>query len=89
MDDFGSGYSSFLYLLDLPVRYIKIEGELVRIAVQDAQARVMVESIQAMAARLNICTIAEGIEDQETCDLMRDLGIDWGQGYLWGKPRID
>jgi len=89
VDDFGSGYSSFLYLLDLPVSYLKIEGELVRRAVQDAQARVMVESIQAMAARLNICTIAEGIEDQETCDLMRDLGIDWGQGYLWGKPQID
>jgi diguanylate cyclase (GGDEF)-like protein len=88
VDDFGSGYSSFLYLLDLPVRYLKIEGELVRRAVDDVRARAMVESIQAMAFRLGICTIAEGIENQVTSDLMRDLGIDWGQGYLWGRPEI-
>ncbi|WP_298294154.1 EAL domain-containing protein [Thiomonas sp.] len=88
VDDFGSGYSSFLYLLDLPVRYLKIEGELVRRAVADARARTMVESIQSMASRLDIRTIAEGIEDQATCALMRDLGIDWGQGYLWGHPQI-
>lgn len=88
VDDFGSGYSSFLYLLDLPVRYLKIEGELVRRSVGESRARTMIEAIQAMARRLGICTIAEGIEDQATCDLMRDLGIDWGQGYLIGRPEI-
>jgi len=89
VDDFGSGYSSFLYLLDLPVRYLKIEMELVQRAAVDAKARIMVRSIQAMAQDLGILTIAEGIETEAQRDLMREIGINWGQGYLWGKPEVD
>lgn len=88
VDDFGSGYSSFLYLLDLPVRYLKIEKQLVQRAVVDARARAMVESIRTMAAGLGITTIAEGIETQQAFELMRRLGVDWGQGFLWGRPHI-
>ena len=89
VDDFGSGYSSFLYLLDLPVRYLKIEMELVQRAAVDPKARVMVRSIQTMAQDLGILTIAEGIETEVQRDLMREIGIAWGQGYLWGKPGVD
>ncbi len=88
VDDFGSGYSSFMYLLDLPVRYLKIEQELVQRAVVDARARAMVESIRSMAAGLGIATIAEGIETQQAFELMRRLGVDWGQGFLWGAPQL-
>lgn len=88
LDDFGSGYSSFLYLLDLPVRYLKIDKELVQRAVANARARAMVESIRSMAAGLGIATIAEGIETQQTFELMRRLGVDWGQGFLWGRPEL-
>ena len=89
VDDFGSGYSSFLYLLDLPVKYLKIEMELVQRASADPKARAMVESIQAMSRKLGIRTIAEGIETPETRDLMHDIGVDWGQGYLWGRPELE
>ncbi|MHB1668402.1 MAG: putative bifunctional diguanylate cyclase/phosphodiesterase [Thiomonas sp.] len=89
VDDFGSGYSSFLYLLNLPVKYLKIEMELVQRAVTDPKARVMVKSIQAMARELGILTIAEGIETPEMRDLMGSIGVDWGQGYLWGRPELD
>lgn len=88
VDDFGSGYSSFLYLLELPVRYLKMEKELVQRAVSDPRARAMVESIRAMAAGLGIATIAEGIETEQAFELMRRLGIDWGQGYLWGRAEL-
>jgi diguanylate cyclase (GGDEF)-like protein len=89
VDDFGSGYSSFLYLLDLPVRYLKIEMQLVQRAMLDPKARIMVRSIQSMARELGILTIAEGIETEAQRDLMREIGIDWGQGYLWGKPETN
>ena len=46
-------------------------------------------AIQAMAEDLGILTIAEGIETEAQRDLMREIGIDWGQGYLWGKPEVD
>ncbi|MDE2325275.1 MAG: EAL domain-containing protein, partial [Betaproteobacteria bacterium] len=46
------------------------------------------ESIQAMAEKLEILTIAEGIESRQTHDLMRDIGVDWGQGYWWGQPTL-
>ncbi|MGC8507632.1 MAG: bifunctional diguanylate cyclase/phosphodiesterase [Thiomonas sp.] len=89
VDDFGSGYSSYLYVLKLPVNYIKIEAELVREAARSARAQAMVRSINDMAHELGILTIAEGIEDEATADAMRRIGVDWGQGYYWGRPEID
>ena len=88
IDDFGSGYSSFLYLLDLPVRYIKIEMALVQRAQADPRALTMIRSIQSMAHELGIRTIAEGIETEAQAAQMRDIGIDWGQGFLWGMPEL-
>jgi diguanylate cyclase (GGDEF)-like protein len=88
IDDFGSGYSSFLYLLDLPVRYLKIEMELVQRAQRDERAQLMIHAIRSMAHQLGIRTIAEGIETEAQAVLMRAIGIDWGQGFLWGKPDL-
>ena len=89
VDDFGSGYSSYLYVLKLPVSYLKIEAELVREAAGSARAEIMVRNIHAMARELGIKTIAEGIEDERTLDAMRRIGVDWGQGYYWGRPEIE
>ncbi|CUA98150.1 bifunctional diguanylate cyclase/phosphodiesterase [Thiomonas bhubaneswarensis] len=88
VDDFGSGYSSYLYVLKLPVKYLKIEAELVREAAHSPRAQAMVRSINSMAHELGILTIAEGIEDQATAEAMRHIGVDWGQGYYWGRPEI-
>ncbi|MDY0329972.1 MAG: EAL domain-containing protein [Thiomonas sp.] len=89
VDDFGSGYSSYLYVLKLPVSYLKIEAELVREAAHSARAQAMVRSINNMAHELGMLTIAEGIEDEATAEAMRRLGVDWGQGYYWGRPEIE
>jgi len=89
VDDFGSGYSSFLYLLDLPVTYLKIEGELVRRMREDSKARAIIQGIQSIADQLGLITIAEFIEDEETARILTDLGVSWGQGYLFGRPMIE
>lgn len=88
LDDFGSGYSSLLYLLDLPVRYLKVEAALVQRAQHEPSAEAVVRSIAAMAHDLGILTIAEGIETPEQRDCMARIGLDWGQGYFWGRPEL-
>ena len=88
LDDFGSGYSSFLYLAELPVSFLKIEGWMVRNMTSDERVRAMVESLIVLSKKLNITTIAECIEDRETADMLRDMGVDWGQGYYLGRPEI-
>jgi EAL domain-containing protein (putative c-di-GMP-specific phosphodiesterase class I) len=85
LDDFGSGYSSYQYLADLPFAFLKIEGSLIR-RVREPRVRSIVQGIQRTAAELGLTTLAEFIEDRETAAIVRDLGIDWGQGYYIGKP---
>jgi diguanylate cyclase (GGDEF)-like protein/PAS domain S-box-containing protein len=89
LDDFGSGYSSFLYLAELPVSFLKIEGWMVRNMRTNPRVLSMVQSVVLLAQKQGIITIAECIEDQETAVLLRDMGVDWGQGYYFGRPRLD
>jgi len=85
IDDFGSGYSSFQYLADLPVSFLKIEGSLIR-QVKEKRVRQIVKRISDIARDLQLITIAEFVENAETADILRDLEIDWGQGNLFGVP---
>lgn len=87
LDDFGSGYSSYRYLADLPFSFLKIEGSLIR-RVDESKVRHIIRGIQRTAAELGLTTIAEFVEDAATADIVRDLGIDWAQGYYFGKPSI-
>ena len=86
LDDFGSGFSSFLYLADLPITFLKIEQALIGRVGQDPRIDIMVEAIARMAADLNIVTIAEGIESAVTAESVARLGVVWGQGYHFGRP---
>lgn len=86
LDDFGSGVSSFGYLKNLPVDYIKIDGSFIKDICQDSTARVMVASINNIAQEMGLCTIAEFVESAEIMDVLRDLGIDYAQGYHIAKP---
>ncbi len=86
IDDFGSGYSSFLYLTALPVSFLKIEMQLLKTARTSARARSILKGIKAIAQDLDILTIAEGIEDEELARIARDHGMDWGQGFYFGRP---
>ena len=88
LDDFGSGYSSYRYLLDMPFTFLKIEGALVQNMSQSMRAQKIVQHIQAMASDMGLITVAEFIGDQRTADLLRNMGIDWGQGFHFGRPEI-
>ncbi|MDA8119594.1 MAG: EAL domain-containing protein, partial [Gammaproteobacteria bacterium] len=86
LDDFGSGFSSFLYLADLPITFLKIEQALIARVGQDRRINTMVGALARMAADLDIITIAEGIETAATAASVAALGISWGQGYHFGRP---
>jgi diguanylate cyclase (GGDEF)-like protein len=85
IDDFGSGYSSFQYLADLPVSFLKIEGSLIQ-QVKDKRIRQIVKRISDIAKDLQLITIAEYVEDADTADILCELEIDWAQGYFFGRP---
>ncbi len=85
IDDFGSGYSSFQYLVDLPVSFLKIEGSLIQ-QVKDKRVRQIVKRISDIAKDLQLTTVAEFVEDADTADILRELEIDWAQGYFFGRP---
>jgi len=87
LDDFGSGFSSFLYLKYLSVDYVKIEGSFVRQIAVDRRDRIMVEHIASIANQFGIKTIAEMVEDEETNLLLQTYGINYAQGYYYGQPR--
>jgi len=89
LDDFGSGYSSFLYLASLPVSFLKIEGWMVQNMRTNPKVLGMVKSIIALARDQGITTIAECVEDAATADLLRELGADWGQGWYFGRPECE
>ena len=86
LDDFGSGLSSFAYLKTLPVNYIKIDGSFVRDISRDPIDRAMVVSIQQMGAAMKLNTIAEWVEDEETLNALKEIGVNYVQGYHLGRP---
>jgi EAL domain-containing protein (putative c-di-GMP-specific phosphodiesterase class I) len=89
LDDFGSGYSSFLYLAELPVNFIKIEGWMVQRITKDTRIRQLVETIVNTAQKFKIITVAECVETAETAQVLCDIGVDWAQGYYFSRPEVD
>ena len=86
LDDFGVGYGSFTYLKHLPVDYLKIDIEFVRELASDEANRQIVSAIVSVARDFGIETIAEGVEDEATLVLLRELGVDYAQGFWIGRP---
>ena len=86
LDDFGSGLSSFAYLKNLPVNYLKIDGAFIRDICSDEIDRTMVESIQHIGHVMGLMTVAEHVEDSNTYRVLCDIGVDYVQGYLLGRP---
>jgi len=86
IDDFGTGYSSLSYLQDYQTDYLKIDMSFVQKLSQKSKDKALCEAIIVMAKKLNIKVIAEGIETVEQQQLLRDMGCDYGQGYLFSKP---
>ncbi|MET0012342.1 MAG: EAL domain-containing protein [Sedimenticola sp.] len=87
LDDFGSGLSSFGYLKRLPVDLLKIDGQFVRDMCRDPVDHAMVRTIHDVARVLKLKTIAEWVEDEDVLDALKEIGVDYAQGYHIGKPR--
>jgi diguanylate cyclase (GGDEF)-like protein/PAS domain S-box-containing protein len=86
LDDFGRGMSSFMYLKQLPVDYLKIDGEFVRGMTDDPVARAMVKAIHALGQAMGIGTIAECVETADVRHQLEELGVDYVQGFQVGAP---
>ncbi|MEU4242226.1 EAL domain-containing protein [Actinoplanes sp. NPDC026619] len=86
IDDFGTGYSSLSYLKQLPVDVIKIDKTFVDEVHIDEDDVALVDAVAGLGAALKMQTVAEGIETDEQWATLRRLGIDHGQGYLFGRP---
>jgi len=87
LDDFGSGLSSFGYLKELSVDYLKIDGSFVKNLIDDPTCRAIVSAFNQLSHELGMETVAEFVEDSETEQLLKELGIDHAQGYGVGKPQ--
>ena len=86
LDDFGTGLSSFAYLRTLTVDYVKIAGCFIIGMASNPVDRAMVEAIHRIAHVMGIRTIAESVEDDDTIDQLRNIGVDYAQGYAVGGP---
>jgi diguanylate cyclase (GGDEF)-like protein/PAS domain S-box-containing protein len=86
LDDFGTGYSSLSYLSTLPVDGLKIDRSFVSVMGSSRQSLMLARSVVQLALALDLRTIAEGVETSEQSDLLKGMGCDYAQGYLWAPP---
>ncbi len=86
LDDFGSGFSSFNYLKNLPVDFLKIDGIFVKDMDEDSVNRAMVEAINSLGQVIGLKTIAEFVRNADIIKELRKIGVDYIQGYEIGKP---
>ena len=89
LDDFGTGFTSFKYLKVLPVDLVKIDGEYIKDLVDVPEDRMFVESMVSLCRGLGILTVAEFVENEAVTRAILELGIDYGQGWHFGKPLPD
>ncbi|MFA6629912.1 MAG: EAL domain-containing protein, partial [Sulfuricurvum sp.] len=87
IDDFGTGYSNFEYLLKLKADFIKIDGSLIKNLHKDHEAKILVSTIVNFSKQLGMQTIAEFVSDEKTFEIVKEMGIDYSQGYYFGEPK--
>ena len=86
LDDFGVGYGGFAYVKRLPVSYLKIDQEFVRDLRHEESSRHVVDAVVSLARAFSLQTVAEGAEDEPTLEVLKELGVDYAQGYAVGRP---
>ncbi|MGZ4999651.1 MAG: putative bifunctional diguanylate cyclase/phosphodiesterase [Methylomonas sp.] len=87
LDDFGAGFCSFNYLKTFPVDYVKIDGQFIKNLLDDETDQILVRSMVEIASRLGKKTIAEFIESPNIALKLKEMGVNFGQGYAFGKPQ--
>ncbi len=87
IDDFGTGYSSLSYLHSFPFQKLKIDKAFVQSMAEDASSMEIVRTIIAMAHSLDMSVVAEGVETDQQLQILSGLGVQYGQGYLFSKPK--
>ena len=87
IDDFGAGYSNFERLLIFEPDIIKIDGSLIKDIENDFFSRNLVETIASLSKKQNIKTVAEYVENENIFNILNEIGIDYSQGYFFGKPK--
>ena len=87
LDDFGSGFTSFTYLRDLKVDYIKMDGSFVRGLANDRECQILLQAVVDIAHASGRRVVAEWVEDESLLSLVRTYGVDLVQGYHFGQPR--
>jgi diguanylate cyclase (GGDEF)-like protein/PAS domain S-box-containing protein len=88
IDDFGTGYSNFEYLLKLDIDFIKIDGSMIKNIDKDKDAEIVVSVIVDFAKKKNIKTIAEYVETESILNKIKEMGIDYSQGYYFSEPKL-
>lgn len=86
LDDFGTGYGGFTYLKQLPIDELKIDIEFVRDATTNPASRHVIDAVVSLARAFGLHTVGEGVEDQATLDVLKDLNVDYAQGFFLGRP---
>lgn len=86
IDDFGSGYSNFIYLTEIKTDYLKIDGNIIKKILNDSTSYLVVKSIVSFAKEANIKIIAEYVSNKEIYEKIKELEIDYSQGYLFSVP---
>ncbi|WP_164730629.1 sensor domain-containing protein [Pelagibacterium montanilacus] len=86
LDDFGSGMASFAYLQQLPVHFVKIDGEFVKSVSSNPASAIIVESVVKLATSMGIQTVAESVEFAELTPVLQRLGVNYAQGYAVHRP---
>ena len=87
IDDFGTGYSNFTHLIHLNVDYLKIDGSIIQNILKDKNAEIVAKTLVDFAKQLGIETIAEFVDSEEILKKVTEIGIDYSQGFLLGKPQ--
>jgi PAS domain S-box-containing protein len=88
LDDFGTGYGAFTYLKTLPIKHLKIDIEFVRDLLENEASQHLVAATVQLARSFGQKTVAEGVEDAQTLERLRELEVDYVQGYYLGRPEI-
>jgi diguanylate cyclase (GGDEF)-like protein len=86
IDDFGTGYSNFEYLMKLKVDYIKIDGSMIKNIDNDQNSQMITKSIVSFAKNMNIKTVAEFVHSKNVLGKVKELDVDYSQGYYFGEP---